>query len=190
MNAASSASVPWARLARRMMPNDSDSPVANSANTPPSRIPWTTALTQSIGSPALPSYLPKDAALMRSRGSPPPRAPAAAVSADQEVLLDGEAGEQPAALGHEGDTEADPAIGGHAGERRAGERHGSARGTQGAGDRVQERRLPGPVGADHRHRVALVDRQVHTEQRLELAVVRVDTGDLEQSRAHAGTTPR
>ena len=47
-------------------------------------------------------------------------------------------------------------------------------------DRAQRRRLPGPVGADQRDDLALLDGQRHALQRLDLAVVRVDVVDLEQ----------
>ena len=43
---------PLARLAIRMTPNISDSPTAEMAKMPPSRIPWMTALTQLM--PSLP----------------------------------------------------------------------------------------------------------------------------------------
>ena len=39
---------PWARLTNRITPNASDRPVANSAYSPPSRMPCTIALTQTI----------------------------------------------------------------------------------------------------------------------------------------------
>ena len=48
MKAARIARSPWARLTNRMTPNASDRPVANSAYRPPSRMPWTMALTQII----------------------------------------------------------------------------------------------------------------------------------------------
>src|SRR5918995_5902917 len=77
MNAASSARVPWARLARRMMPNASDRPVAKSAKTPPRRIPWMTALTHSMRyTPLHPEIGGGDAVAGQLVGAPPQRHPA------------------------------------------------------------------------------------------------------------------
>ena len=55
-----------------------------------------------------------------------------------------------------------------------------------ARDRAQRRRLAGPVGADERDALALLDRQRDALQRLDVAVVRVDVVDLEHR--HQSTT--
>ncbi len=47
-------------------------------------------------------------------------------------------------------------------------------------------RLAGAIGADHRDRLALTEFEVDAEQRLEVAVERIERGDIEQ-RGHAGT---
>jgi len=55
-------------------------------------------------------------------------------------------------------------------DRLAIEHHRVRRGQQCAGNSAQERRLAGAVGADDGHGLALLDRHIDIEQRLEVAV--------------------
>ena len=59
-------------------------------------------------------------------------------------------------------------------------------------DRLEQRRLPGAVGADDRHGLGRVDVELEAEQRLEVAVAGVERLDLEQasrSVAHGTASP-
>jgi len=53
---------------------------------------------------------------------------------------------------------------------------------QEARDDAQERRLAGAVRADHRDRLAGLDRHRHVEQRLEAAIAGVDVAEHEHRR--------
>ena len=91
-----------------------------------------------------------------------------------EVLLDGQGREDALAAGHEDDPLGRRLV--RVGERDvvavvddgAGARLGEA------GDGVEERRLPGAVGAEKRHDLALVDLEVDVEQHLRLSVRHVE----------------
>ena len=95
------------------------------------------------------------------------------MAAEQQVLLDRQAREQPAAFRHHGDAEPDDLVRRQVADRRAVEAAPSpgAVGSS-AGDRAQEGGLAGAVGADDGDGLALLDADVDAEQRLEVAVER------------------
>src|SRR5262249_54614813 len=67
------------------------------------------------------------------------------------------------------------------------EAHGPGGGAEDARDHAQRRGLAGAVGADERHDLALVHRERHAEERLEITVEGGDIGELEQ-RPHLTTS--
>src|SRR6266511_2465018 len=112
------------------------------------------------------------------------RAPGARLSrkgAELQVLEHGELRPQLAALGHLADPEPRSLVRRHLGQRLALEEDLAPGGRQDARDGAQRGRLAGPVGADQRDHLALVDRQAHAAQRLGVAVVDVDVADLEHA---------
>jgi hypothetical protein len=100
-----------------------------------------------------------------------------------QVLLDGEAWEDAPTLGDHGDAEAEPPVGGHPVQGPPVEGDGAGGPVLEAGHGPQQGRLAGPVGPDHGHRLALVDRQRHVEQGLEVAVEAGQPVDLQQRHA-------
>ena len=119
-----------------------------------------------------------------------PRAGAAELAADEEVLLDCERGEQPPPLRHEGDAARDGAIGRTAADRGAVEADGVAARAHQPGDAREQRALAGAVGADHGYGLAGLDLHRHREQRLEIAVERVEPVDFEQEAQASAAIPR
>ena len=108
--------------------------------------------------------------------------------ADEEVLLDGQALEDPAALGRERDAQRHTLV-----RRRVRVMSGAVEGDLArrrgdlSGDRLQQGGLPGAVGADHGEGLALLDGEVDAVDRLEVAVVDVEAGDRQQ--AHDAASP-
>src|SRR5262249_25544858 len=74
-----------------------------------------------------------------------PAAGPGAIRADQEILLDGEAGKDSTALGHQRDAERDDLVGGSAADGPAVEAHAVARPGEEPHHRPKQRRLPGAV---------------------------------------------
>ena len=95
-----------------------------------------------------------------------------AVGAEQEVLLDREAREQPAPFRHHGDAPPHDLMRGASADRLAVEYHHVVAAWQRARDRAQECGLAGAVGADDGDGLALLDGDVDIEKRLEIAVER------------------
>ena len=91
---------------------------------------------------------------------------------DLQVLLDGQAREEPPALRGERHPEPDAAVRRHRGDVAALPPHDPPARAQRPGERGEQRRLPGAVGADQRHRLALVDGDRDAVQRLHVSVMR------------------
>ncbi len=89
-------------------------------------------------------------------------------------------GEDAPALGHLDDPDRDDVVGGHGGQVAAVEDDLSAARPQQSAHRVQHRRLARAVGADERDDLAVIDGQRDATQGLDVAVVGVQVGDLEQ----------
>ena len=97
-----------------------------------------------------------------------------------QVLLDGQAGEGPAALGHLDDARGDDLVRGDRTEVPSVEANGPGARADDPGDRVEGGRLARAVGADERDDLALLDRQRHALEGVDVAVVGVDVVDFEQ----------
>ena len=69
--------------------------------------------------------------------------------------------------------------------RPAGELHHLGRDAQQPGQAAQQLELSGPVGADQRADLAGRDVEVDAEQRLEIALARIERMCRQQDRAHA-----
>jgi hypothetical protein len=89
---------------------------------------------------------------------------AAAAGGDPEVLLDGEVGQDPAALGDQGHPGAGDQVGGAAGQLPALEADAAGAGAEQAHDRRQQGRPAGPVAAEQSDGPALADGQVDAVQ--------------------------
>ena len=109
-----------------------------------------------------------------------PLAGAAAAAGDLEVLLDGEAGEDAAALGDEGDPGPGDLVGRAPGEVAALEADAAGGGAEQAHDGGQEGRLAGAVAAQEGDRPALADGQVDAVQDGAAAVAGAQAGHLQQ----------
>ena len=118
-----------------------------------------------------------------------PRAGAARLAADQQVLLDRQRGKQSPAFRHQCDAAAEHLESWLCSDRRAVEQDVAAARRHHAGDGFQQRALAGAVGADHRHHLAGVDRERDAEQRLEVAVKGVDGAHLEERIRHRRRSP-
>ena len=104
----------------------------------------------------------------------------AAVAADQQILLDAERREQPAAFRHHGDAALHDVGRRQPADRLALETDRLARRRQHAGDGLQEGRLAGAVGADDGDGLAWLDCGRDAEQRLEVAVEGIEVFDGKQ----------
>ena len=116
---------------------------------------------------------------------------AAAEAADAEVLVDGQSGEDLAALGHEDDALGDDGGGGEPVDAPAVELDraggdGAADAAEAAGDRPQQRRLAGAVAAEHGDDAVVGDIDGHARQRPHRAAV----ADVEISNGEHGRTMR
>jgi|GEM_PF-3559823 len=115
---------------------------------------------------------------------------AARIGADEEVLLDGERGEDLPALRALDDAGAHDPRGGEAREiglalRPLIEDRSRLRAQQ-AGDRHQRRRLASPVGADQRDDLAGAHRQGDVLEHMGRAAADIEAGDLKHGRLRRG----
>src|SRR5699024_10956010 len=116
------------------------------------------------------------------------------VGAELEVLVDGEAREHSAVLGHEGDAAPGDLRAGFVVDRLAIEVDGSPARPVGSGDRGEGRRLPGPVGTYQGNELPLLHPQVDPFQRGDRAVAGPQVFYFEQAHSSfsvgsVGTTP-
>ena len=88
-----------------------------------------------------------------------PRALAAELAADEEVLLDRERRKEPPALRHQRDAALHDLRRGEAADRLAAVAHHLRLDADQAGDRLEQRALAGAVGADQRQHLALAERR-------------------------------
>ena len=102
------------------------------------------------------------------------------LAADEQVLLDRQAGEDAPALGHEGDAERYPPVGAARApigcRRRSAPR--PARGRRRPATALSSVDLPAPLAPMIATRLALVDVQADAEQRLEVAVATTSTASI------------
>ena len=99
---------------------------------------------------------------------------------EPEVLGDGERREHALAAGHLRHAAAGDLVGRRVGHVAAVEDDRAAARLDEAGDRLQQRRLPGAVGAEQGDDLALVDLEVDAEQHLHAVVVHVDAPHEQQ----------
>ena len=121
-----------------------------------------------------------------------PRTGPPAVRAHLQVLLHGERPEDAAPLRDQGDAERDASVVGDLRHVLAVEQHLPRGRVHHPGDRLQQGGLAGAVRTDDGERLALLDVEVETPQRLELTVGGVDAAQLEEGH-HApssATAPR
>src|SRR5206468_7683137 len=107
---------------------------------------------------------------------------------EQQVLLDREAREQSAALGHHRDALADDLMRRERADRAPAELDHVGGAAKRAGDSAQKGGLAGAVGADDGDRLALLDRHVYVEERLEIAVE--DTQTARSQQGHEAGRPK
>src|SRR5262249_61201942 len=107
-----------------------------------------------------------------ARGSSP--------AADEQVLLDAQAGKDVRLLGHEAESAADDRVGRLSTDPAAIEAHVAASQWQQPGDGLQEGGLAGAVRADDRDDLTGLDRESHTPKDLVIAVAGAKIVDLEQ----------
>ena len=99
---------------------------------------------------------------------------------EQQILLDRQAREQPAALRHQRDAQRRARVRGSAADVVALEQDAPPARRMRAGDRAQQRRLAGAVGADQRDVSPWLDRQADAAHGLQQAVARFEPFDDEQ----------
>ena len=108
-------------------------------------------------------------------------APGAAGGAgEQQVLLDRQAGEQPATFRHQRDAHSSARVGAARRHVDAVEHDAPAGERVLAGDGAQQRRLAGAVGADQGDRLALADGEADAAHGGQQAVARLETLDRQQ----------
>ena len=108
-----------------------------------------------------------------------------------EVFEHGEVGKHLPSLGDVADACLADAIARPAGDVGAVEADGAARRRLDAVDGADQRALACAIGADDRHDFAGRDLERDAGQRLRIAVIEVEAGDLEQRRVHAtSSSPR
>lgn len=118
-----------------------------------------------------------------------PRAVAGpAIFADQQILLDRERWEKAPAFRHHGDAELHDIGRGQAADLAAVKADLAGSVADQAGHRAQQRRLAGTIGADHGDGLALLQPHVDAEQRLEIAIERLEAIGFEQR--HQTSIPR
>ena len=108
---------------------------------------------------------------------------AAAVSADQQILLDAERGKEPPPLRHQRYAEPHDLGRRQSADPPAVQLHAFRGCGQQAGNGLEKRRLARPIGADDGQRLALLQSQVDAVQRLEVAVACREAARFEQSHA-------
>ena len=112
-----------------------------------------------------------------------------APGADHQVLLDRQGREDPAALGHEGDTPAGHGVGGQVVDGVAVEAD-LARPRRGeADDAADEGGLADSIPSEQRHRLARSHLERHVVEHVAVAVVGVDALDL-QHHPSSSAVPR
>ena len=94
--------------------------------------------------------------------------------AEQKVLRHRHERKEPAALGHLHDAEVDASGRGHPRQVLAVEEHAAVAGRHQPGDHAQRGALAGGVGADEREDAARGHVEGDAEERLQIAVERVD----------------
>ena len=99
-----------------------------------------------------------------------PRPGPGTVAAGQQVFLDVERTEEAPPLGHEHDAGADALFRREASYVDAVQENGARRRLMKPGNRAQERRFPGPVGADYAEHLPGAHRQAHSAHGLQLPV--------------------
>src|SRR6266481_2632721 len=109
--------------------------------------------------------------------------------AEHQVLAHAERREDAAPLGNQADAEPRNSIGGAAFDRSAVEADPAGARRREADHRANQRRLPGAVAAEERHRLAGSNVQRHPVQDVAVAVIRVDVRDLEH-RQRSSSVPR
>src|SRR5439155_19442951 len=109
------------------------------------------------------------------------------VRAHPEILLNREAGKQSPALGHQRDPAPHDLARRKASDRLSRERDGFPRRPQQAADRLEERGFSGTVRADERRDLATLDLEVHDEQHLGIAVIRIELPRGEEAHGQAAS---
>ena len=94
----------------------------------------------------------------------------AAIGAELQVLLDGQAWKEPPSFGNHGNALTNHGMRGQRADRTAIEGYHRRAARQRARDRAQEGRLARAVGADDGDRLAFIDGQIDVEECLEIAV--------------------
>ena len=109
----------------------------------------------------------------------------------EEVLADGQVGEDPAALGHGADALPRPGVRRELVDRGAGEAHLAAARGEGPGADVEDRRLAAAVGTEQGDHGTFRDLQAHPVHHLDRSVAGADVAELEDGRDRVHeTTPR
>jgi hypothetical protein len=101
-----------------------------------------------------------------------PVAIAPGIRPDKQILVHRQAGKDAATFGHKADPEADALVSGHMIYGLSRETQFSGRGAHQPRDGLEQRGLPGSVGADDTVGLALVDVEGNAEESLEIAIVR------------------
>ena len=99
-----------------------------------------------------------------------------------EVFHDGQHGKHVPAFGHQHDAFFDDAVRREGTQVFAAQAHGAVARLEQAADRLQGRALAGAVRADERDDLALVDVERHALERVNVAVVGVDVGNVKHGR--------
>src|SRR5207253_5364892 len=109
------------------------------------------------------------------------------VPAHHEIFLGREAGKQPPALGHQRDPAPDDPAGRKTADRLSGELDRFPRRPQQAADSLEESGLARAVRADERRDFAALDLEIHAEQHLGIAVIRIELPGGEEIHGQAAS---
>ena len=107
---------------------------------------------------------------------------------DPQVLDHAERAENRLSARHLGDPQTNAALRVEVCDVSAAEAYGAAARQAQPGDNAQQRGFAGPVGAQQRHHLAVVDREVDPEQHLQLSVAEVDAAAGEHRQSHSAAS--
>src|SRR5215470_7960881 len=118
-----------------------------------------------------------------------PRTGSAQLTADQQIFFDRERRKQAPPLGDKRDAACDHDVGGRIADRLVVEYDGVASRAHCTGNASQQRAFAGPVGANDGDHLTDLDLYRRAEQRLEIAVERIELAYLEQKVRHRPEFP-